>query len=61
MRVGRGDSLVEILRAAFDRAAGAGGPVLVDCPVDYSQNERLTSDLREDLGHILPCLSSPKE
>lgn len=61
MRVGRGDSLVEILRAAFDRAAGTKRPVLVDCPVDYSQNESLTRDLRKDLGHVLPCVSPSKE
>jgi len=41
VRVERDDHLEPILRDAFSR----GGPVLIDCPVDYSENLRLTSIL----------------
>lgn len=41
LRVGRNDRLIDVLREAF----GVGGTVLVDCPIDYSENARLSAEL----------------
>ena len=41
LRVGSSDRLDEVLEEAFS----IGGPVLVDCPIDYSENARLNMEL----------------
>lgn len=41
--------LSEVLEDAFR----SEGPVLVDCPVDYSENAKLEEDLSLELGHLM--------
>ena len=41
LRLAEGDRLTEMLLQAFE----LGGTVLVDCPIDYSENARLAADL----------------
>lgn len=41
IKVNKGDDLVEVLERAFAH----NGPVIVDCPVDYSENIKLTQRL----------------
>ena len=41
LRLGADDRLIDVLQEAFD----LGGTVLVDCPIDYSENARLSDDL----------------
>lgn len=41
------------LSAALERAISAEGPVLIDCPIDYSENAKLSADLSLDLEPIL--------
>ncbi|MBW2260840.1 MAG: acetolactate synthase large subunit [Deltaproteobacteria bacterium] len=55
MRVGKGDSFVEVLGKAFETASARSLPVLVDCPIDYSQNVKLERDLHGEVSHILAC------
>ncbi len=55
MRVGESDSLPDVLREAFETATARGLPVLVDCPVDYSENAKLERDLHAEVSHILAC------
>ncbi|UCC43716.1 MAG: acetolactate synthase large subunit, partial [Candidatus Zixiibacteriota bacterium] len=43
MRVNKGDNLREILSKAFE----CNRPVVIDCPVDYSENLKLTERLGE--------------
>jgi acetolactate synthase I/II/III large subunit len=50
LRVGPEDALVDVLRDAFTRS----GPVLVECPIDYSENERLSADLYKEVAHLIP-------
>ncbi|GJM20649.1 MAG: acetolactate synthase large subunit [Planctomycetota bacterium] len=45
LRVGEPDSLADTLRAAYAH----GGVVLVDCPVDNTENDRLATDLAADV------------
>jgi len=49
MRVEPADNLAEVLRAAFE----AKGVVLVECPIDYSENEKLSTDLYKEVCQIL--------
>jgi acetolactate synthase-1/2/3 large subunit len=57
LRVSEGDSLVEVLGRAFSTARERGLPVLVDCPVDYSENAKLEWDLDGEVSHVLACAS----
>lgn len=41
IKVNKGDNLQEVLKKAFNH----GRPVVIDCPVDYSENIRLTQRL----------------
>ncbi len=41
------------LREALVEALSRAGPVLIDCPIDYSQNAELSKDLSLDLEHLL--------
>ncbi|MEM7583044.1 MAG: acetolactate synthase large subunit [Acidobacteriota bacterium] len=41
LRLEAGERLTEVLERAFE----LGGTVLVDCPIDYSENARLSADL----------------
>lgn len=50
LRVGPEQGLSETLRRAFDTK----GPVLIECPIDYSQNARLSADLFEEVAHLVP-------
>ncbi len=45
LRVGEEDNLIEVLDDAFAR----GGTVIVECPIDYSENSRLHQELTLDL------------
>jgi acetolactate synthase-1/2/3 large subunit len=47
MRVGEGDRLRDVLRRAFEKE----GPVLVDCPIDYTDNRELREDLSATMRH----------
>ena len=49
LRVGPDDRLSDVLEAAFR----AGGPVLVECPIDYSENAKLSADLFGQVEHLL--------
>ena len=55
LRVGPQDALTEVL----DRAFAAGGPVLIECPIDYSENERLNADLYKEVAHLIPEQEEP--
>jgi acetolactate synthase-1/2/3 large subunit len=49
VRVGPEDRLDDVLESAF----GAGGPVLVECPIDYAENAKLSADLFGEVEHLL--------
>lgn len=49
MAVEKGDALGDILEAAFGRE----GPVLVDCPVDSTENRELDRDLAREIRHLV--------
>jgi acetolactate synthase I/II/III large subunit len=44
LRLERGERLSALLERAFDTAEEEGLPVLVDCPIDYSENAELSRD-----------------
>jgi acetolactate synthase-1/2/3 large subunit len=48
MRVNEGDNLQEVLKKAFEY----NRPVVIDCPVDYSENLKLTKRLGSLVGPI---------
>lgn len=50
LRVGPEDALADVLREAFAQS----GPVLVECPIDYSENQRLSADLFKEVAHLVP-------
>jgi acetolactate synthase-1/2/3 large subunit len=56
LRVEKGQSLADVLREAFRK----NGPVIVDCPVDYSVNDKLNEDLQQELCHLIPELAEHK-
>jgi len=49
LRVEPGQRIKDVLETAFQH----GGPVLVDCPIDYSENRKLSSDLFGEVKHLL--------
>jgi acetolactate synthase-1/2/3 large subunit len=49
LRATADEGLGELLRRAF----ALGGPVLIDCPVDYSENARLSQDLYQEVKHLV--------
>jgi acetolactate synthase-1/2/3 large subunit len=49
LRVERGTPISETLEDAFSRS----GPVLVDCPIDYSENEKLSDDLAAQVRQLV--------
>lgn len=49
IRVGEGDRLADVLNDAFSRR----GPVVVDCPIDYSENAKLSTDLYGEVEDLL--------
>jgi len=48
-RVGSGDRLADVLEQAYQ----IGGPALVECPIDYSENEKLSADLFGEVKHLV--------
>lgn len=47
-RIEKAEDLVPTLEKAFRQTV----PVLIDCPVDYSENTKLTEHLRELMGKL---------
>lgn len=56
MRVQEGDRLADVLDAAFSRAGELKRPCLVDCPIDYSENEKMGENLADEVRDLLPSL-----
>jgi acetolactate synthase-1/2/3 large subunit len=52
MRLEKGGRLDALLKEAFTRK----GPVLIDCPVDYAENELLSRDLSADIRPHMPAV-----
>jgi acetolactate synthase-1/2/3 large subunit len=50
LRVSQEHPLPTQLRRAFDTK----GPVLIESPIDYSENEKLSDDLYKKLSHLVP-------
>ena len=48
IRVEKGDRLGAVLEAAFAK----GGPVLVECAIDYSENKKLGRDLYREVAQL---------
>jgi acetolactate synthase-1/2/3 large subunit len=49
LRLSEGREVGEVLQEAFSRQ----GPVLVDCPIDYSENTELDMDLTREVRHLV--------
>ncbi|MEM9115812.1 MAG: acetolactate synthase large subunit [Myxococcota bacterium] len=41
------------LSSALERAKATKGPVLIDCPIDYSENEKLSADLSVEFEELV--------
>jgi acetolactate synthase-1/2/3 large subunit len=57
LRVTEAGTLAAVLTEAFDLASSTKGPVLVDCPVDYSENSKLEKDLQDEVDRFLSSRS----
>ncbi|MHC4606087.1 MAG: acetolactate synthase large subunit [Planctomycetota bacterium] len=50
LRMEKAGTLAKVLKEAFEQK----GPVVVECPIDYSENEKLSGDLYKELMHLVP-------